>query len=160
MKPTGSLIEQLIRVKPETGEIFKITESGQTPLGSRTSNGYVKICLGKKFRPRAHHVVWMWAHGYWPKAEIDHINGNRDDNRIANLREATVTQNRTNRRIQSNNKCGHKWVSSHQGKFRAEIRKNGRRIYSSSHDTPEEAHAAACLAAKSIHGDFFNSGGN
>ena len=104
--------------------------------------------------------MWACCTGNWPEGEIDHINGNRDDNRIENLREATVAENRTNRTIQTNNKSGFKWVYKHSQNrsWVAEIRKNGRRVYQSCHPTPELAYEAACRAAKQIHGSFFNDG--
>lgn len=164
---TGSIIQDNIVVVPETGKIYWALrkkrvaagqEAGVIKHGSRScGGGYRVICInGQKYR--AHHLVWVWVYGIWPKGEIDHIDGNRDNNNINNLREASVSQNRTNKARQSNNKSGFKWVSAHQGRFRAEIRRNKKRIFSSLHDTPEEAYASACEAAKRIHGDFFNAG--
>lgn len=160
---TGSIIADNLVIFPENGEIYwasrkKRVDAGQE-AGVVKDNGYRVICIDQR-KYRAHHLVWVWVHGKWPKAEIDHINGNRDDNRIENLREASVAQNRTNKRIQSNNKSGFKWVSfvPKAKRWRAEIRKNRRRIYSSFHSSAEEAYEAACIAAKGLHGPFFNPG--
>lgn len=164
---TGSMIERKFRVVPETGEVFYCPH-GQNwfPAGkTMAGNGYRKIGLCGK-RVRTHKLIWVWCHGYWPKGELDHINGDRTDNRITNLREATVSQNRTNKKIQSNNKSGYKWVHFHRQARRwcAEIhtpRSLGlgrKRLHQSMHATAEEAYEAACAAARKLHGPFFNPG--
>lgn len=173
---TGSQVASLIEVKPETGCVFyKFSSRRPGPAGyikpgtQATGGGYRIINLtapGQKSRKvRAHHIVWMWVNGEWPKGEIDHINGNRDDNRIENLREASASQNRINKTIQRNNKTGFKWVRRHKdGYYYAEIAAlpsmdmGRRRLHYSSHSTPEAAYAAACAAAKEIFGEWFNSG--
>lgn len=150
---TGSMLEDQFKVVPETGEIFDIR--GRPAGFSR--NGYKFVTLNRK-QIRAHRVVWLWVHGRWPVDDIDHINGVKGDNRISNLREATRSQNITNKKRQVDNSCGFKWVSPFRNKYRAEIKKGNTRVYNSLHATPEEAYAAACLAAKSLHGPFFNPG--
>lgn len=66
-----------------------------TVAGTKKKDGYVQIKIhGRRYY--AHRLAWLSATGAWPTAEIDHINGVRDDNRIANLREATRSQNRQN----------------------------------------------------------------
>lgn len=62
-----------------------------------------------------HRLAWFYVHGRWPTADIDHINGNRDDNRLCNLREATRQQNIQNSKRRSDNRSGIKgvcWVES------------------------------------------------
>lgn len=92
--------------------------------------------------------------------EIDHINGNGLDNRRGNLRLASKSQNSKNRPLYANNTSGYKGVSWAKTvkKWRAEIRVNGQGIYLGIFDTPEEAHAAYCEAAKKYHGEFANFG--
>ena len=72
--------------------------------------GYWDIGLDDK-RFYAHQLAWLYVHGVWPKAEIDHINMDRADNRLVNLREATKAQNNFRRKLQSNNKSGRTGVS-------------------------------------------------
>jgi hypothetical protein len=60
--------------------------------GRKTTTGYWNICINKK-RYMAHRLAWLYVYGRWPADQIDHINRNRIDNRIANLREATNSQN-------------------------------------------------------------------
>lgn len=61
-------------------------------LGSKDKDGYTIIKVkGKQFK--AHRIVWFLCKGYVPNKEIDHINRNRSDNRIENLRECDRKQN-------------------------------------------------------------------
>jgi hypothetical protein len=65
----------------------------------------------------SHRLVWLYHHGEWPRSQIDHINGNRSDNRIINLREASHTENQRNRGRQKNNHSGTNgvhWASREQ----------------------------------------------
>ena len=167
---TASHIAERLIINPETGQVWRKWEpasfnnygSKLIPAGTKAWNGYIIInypISNRKYKKiRAHHLVWMWAYGEWPDREIDHINGDRSDNRIGNLRKATVAQNRTNKVRQSNNRSGFKWVSKFGSRYRAEIQQNRRRVYSSFHDTPEAAYAAACIAAKEIFGEWYNCG--
>ena len=73
---------------------------------------------------RAHRVIWALETGAWPKDGIDHINGDRSDNRISNLRECTQSQNCRNRGAVKGRYCGVRWHNNiwqshigHMGKF-------------------------------------------
>lgn len=66
--------------------------------GAKTSEGYWQIKLGFKVY-RAHRLAWFLVHGVWPDGAIDHINGDRLDNRIANLRIASHSVNMQNKRV-------------------------------------------------------------
>lgn len=174
---TGSQIGAIFSACPETGEIFwKRTErrgwigrrAGVIKSGNRfDGGGYRIITVGSKpYRKYiyAHRLIWMWSTGDLPQGEIDHRNGNRDDNRIENLRDIPVHGNRKNRGKSRNNTSGYKWVSwnKRNGSWCASIsgRKDGRRVtlYSSHHKTVEAAYEAACAAARRLHGEFYNSG--
>lgn len=88
---------------------------------------------------------------------VDHKNLNSVDNRRANLRLATSTQNQGNRRVSKNNKSGFKGVSKAKNKWVATITVNGRRIILGRFKTPEEAHEAYCAGAKEHFGEFARS---
>lgn len=123
--------------------------------GSHRADGYVYITLaGRKLL--AHRLAWLMAYGELPPENIDHINMDRSDNRIANLRSASVTDNNRNRRAQSNNTSGYKGVTFHKGtgKYHAKICVNKRRISLGYFDAAEHAALAYQKAAKEHHGDF------
>lgn len=101
-----------------------------------------------------HRLAWFYVHGRWPQQQIDHINGDPHDNRIANLREATVEQNRRNVRLSTKNKFGLKGVTIQKGRYKAQIRFAGKHINIGLFDSPEEAHAAYCRHAIQLHGEF------
>lgn len=107
-----------------------------------------------------HRVAWAFFHGTWPISEIDHINGDKTDNRIANLREATHVENEWNDGKQKNNTSGRKGVSFEKatGRWRANIGVNGKCISIGRFDTIEDAYEAYCEAGRRLHGEFFNPG--
>lgn len=106
-----------------------------------------------------HRLVFLMHHGYLPDF-IDHIDGDKGNNRIENLREATKRQNEFNKGLLASNTSGFKGVSFHKGdkKWRATIRMQGRTKHLGNFDTPEEAFAAYCAAAGEVHGEFVNVG--
>lgn len=121
--------------------------------GSINSLGYATLCFnGRNYK--AHRVAWLAHYGVWPTKYIDHINGNRLDNRISNLRLATMSQNLANSVIHRNNKSGFKGVSRIETRFRAQIKKDGKVIYLGLFASALEAHEAYCEAAARLHGEF------
>lgn len=84
--------------------------------------------LGVKHK--AHRVCYAIHHGAWPIGQIDHINGDRADNRIENLRDVTLTENSRNHKLRVTNSSGTIGVTLHKGSgmWRATIGKNGKRI--------------------------------
>ncbi len=97
----------------------------------------------------------MLHYGEWPALQIDHINMNRSDNRIANLRQATVSDNRCNVGPRANNTSGIKGVWRDRcGRYYADIMKDRRRLRFGPFSTAIEAGAAYAEAAKQLHGEF------
>jgi hypothetical protein len=105
---------------------------------------------------RAHRLAWLYAYGHWPTAEIDHIDGDRLNNRIANLREATRSENQRNVGVTRSNTSGFKGVYWYprDRKWQAKIMLGGKSKHLGLFDSPDLAHAAYCEAAGRIHGDF------
>lgn len=159
--PSLDRIRELLSYDPETG-VFRARKMRNrlAPgdiVGWLATNGYRIITLDHQ-RYRAHHLAWFWVVGKWP-SELDHRDGNRDNNRFSNLRECTRSLNHANRKIQSNNVCGLKGVHQHpDGRWRAQIRKSGQRFHLGLFQTKEEAHAAYLVAARDIFGDFARGG--
>jgi len=125
-----------------------------TPIGRGNSFYAVRGVWsnGTTVRAYMHRVILCPPSGM----HVDHISGDGLDNRRANLRLATYAQNNQNCRVYQNNKSGYKGVrwNRRDKRWLAEIRANGLRKYIGLFDSPAEAHAAYCAAAKELHGEF------
>ena len=127
--------------------------------GTINAQGYVAINIAGHVT-LAHRLAWAIAHQLWPVPfQLDHINMNRTDNRISNLRPATNAQNMRNRKAQKNSSTGVKGVYVHKrsGKFIASIACDGRTMYLGLFSTVREAKAAYDAAAERLHGPFARS---
>lgn len=120
-------------------------------FGNLEKTGYVRVkLLNKKYL--AHRLAWFIVHKQWPESQIDHINGNRSDNRIDNLRVVDQSGNSQNRRVkQKNNQSGYFGVHASGKKWRAQIRINKRLLHLGLFETPELASMAYIEAKRSIH---------
>ena len=138
--------------KPETGAFYR-TSNPAKEICNATSDGYNRFKYkGAKYL--AHRVAWFIHYGEWPTGEIDHINGNRSDNRIANLRDVCKQSNIHNQtRPQKGNKSGFLGVmwDKQRNKWAARICLDGKRKRLGSFDTPEEAHKAYVIAKELFH---------
>lgn len=124
--------------------------------GGKVYAGRSQWSNGKHVGIRMHRFLLDAPAGF----EIDHINTDGLDNRRANLRIATTSENQRNRGATRLNTSGFKGVSfiKCSGKWRSEIKVNKKTIYLGQHATPETAYAAYCKAAKSMHAEFANYG--
>lgn len=101
---------------------------------------------------RAHRLAWFWCNGVWPEHEIDHINGNRDDNRIANLRPANKSENQQNLAVaRVTNRSGLLGAHLTHGWYYSRIKVGGVTHRLGKFTTAEAAHQAYLKAKKSIH---------
>lgn len=108
------------------------------------------VIAGKEYVQ--HRLAWLYMHGRWPSGDIDHINGNRSDNRFSNLRDVATQTNSENRRCaQKNNKAGLLGVTKRRNGYEARIRVLGRLIYLGLYDTPERAHEVFLQAKRERH---------
>jgi len=106
-----------------------------------------------------HRLVFLYHHGYFPKY-IDHINGNKADNRIENLRGCTRSENYCNQGVCARNTSGYKNVSFHKhtGLWVARIQKNKKSHLIGYFNSPQDADVEVKKAREKLHGEFCNHG--
>lgn len=150
-------LRDLIDYDPSTG-IF-IWKEGPIRRGKRAGSlqphGYRRIHVGY-VRIWEHRLAWAFVHGAYPDGLIDHINGDRSDNRIENLRQATAETNAANSKTRSDNTSGYKGVSWNRRaqKWQVFIGGSGGRVYLGLFSNPKAAHEAYLMAAKKRFGEF------
>lgn len=147
--PTQARLKELLTYNPETGEC--------SPCGYLdTSNGYYRLVVDGR-RQYLHRLIWCLMTGEWPSPrKMDHKDLDRTNNRWANLRKATVSQQQANRGMQINCTSGIKGVSfcKATGRWRADIRVEGRSINLGRAETKEAAAALYAAGAELHHGEF------
>lgn len=160
--PSFEELNELLSYNPETGDFFWKKSVGKNiRKGDRSGKPipchYSQIGIKDKVY-YSHRLAWVLTYKEQPPQYIDHINGDKNDNRIANLRSATNSQNMTNRGKNKTTDSGLKGAYYHKktGKYFSSICKNYKTMYLGLFNTKEEAHAAYCEAAKKLHGDFAN----
>ena len=117
--------------------------------GSVKKDGYRSVCVfGKSFQ--AHRLAWLIVHGAWPRQQIDHINGDRDDNRLSNLRDVSVVGNAQNRH-KANGSSGLIGVTKHKNGYQAQIGVSNKVRYIGLFRTANEARAAYLAAKQELH---------
>jgi len=152
-------IEDYIRYQPESGLLFWKRDYARQLGGNRAgrigSLGYIVLYFEKKYW-FGHRLAWYLATGNHPKEQIDHINGDRADNRLINLREASHGENNRNRGAHKDNISGYKGVSymKRDGRYKARININKTCVNLGHFDTALEAHKAYCDAVERYHGKF------
>jgi hypothetical protein len=155
---TADRLRELLSYDAETGAFTWLSGRGGTPAGARAgtrdAHGYVQIQVAGRLH-KAHRLAWLYVTGEWPSKEVDHANGDRGDNRIANLREATSSENKQNqRRAHARNKSsGLLGVSWHEqaGRWRASICVDRKSRHLGLFDTAEAAHRAYTAAKAELH---------
>ncbi len=159
-------LRELLAYNPETGAVTWKIARNRTRwkiqpgdlAGGIQPIGYRMVCVNRH-RIYNHRLAWAFVHNVWPD-EIDHINGIRDDNRIANLRQVTRSQNGRNQKLHRDNATGVAGVCRHnqRGKpYKAYGTAGGKLTHLGYFDTQEEA-AAARAAFDLEHGYHPNHG--
>ena len=148
---TQERLKELFDYDQKTGNLIRKANIGKKIAGSIRENGYLVVTVDRKSYP-VHRLIWLWHHGFITKSDLDHINNDRADNRIENLREATRSENMQNeKRARSTNKIGLLGVSKNNGRWRAQIWLNYKKTHIGYFDTPEEAHTAYLAKKKELH---------
>lgn len=157
---TADELRRLLSYDPETGVfVWRVARrNGRKPgdvAGTHDYEGYRIISVNGR-RYKAHRAAWLYVHGEWPIGAIDHIDCDKTNNAIANLRQVTPSQNQHNQGKRRTNTSGYKGVHRPRfgTKWMAQIWVNGRGRVLGHFDTAEEAAAAYAEAARRLHGDF------
>ena len=146
----------------DKGLVWKTSRIGASTIGKGSyihkSTGYKLLKVDYR-QYREHRLVWLYVHGTLPKM-LDHIDGDKTNNDINNLRKSTQSQNMHNMTLSSHNTSGVKGVSWNKRaqKWRARIKLKGKEIHIGNFVTLEQAEVSIHKARKKLHKQFANHG--
>ncbi|MFY2599325.1 HNH endonuclease [Achromobacter xylosoxidans] len=156
MTITHEELKKHIHYDPETGAFTRLIKSsasaklGQT-YGNPRGNGYRALSVGGK-EHYLHRLAWFYVHGSWPKFVIDHINGDKTDNRLCNLRDIPQGLNLQNiRKPKGKGPNALLGVAKFRDRFRADIRIDGKKTHLGVFASAEAAHEAYIAAKRKFH---------
>jgi hypothetical protein len=155
---TQEYVQEIFKYKD--GELYWKISKGYIKAGFKAgcidSEGYKVLTLSKKTY-KAHRIIFLYHHGYLPK-EIDHIDNNKSNNLINNLRAATRSNNAKNVKLRKNNTSGVKNVrwNKDRNKWEVKLLVNGKRTYFGWFDNLIEAAKVAENARNKHHKEFAN----
>jgi hypothetical protein len=118
-----------------------LKKSAGKPAGRSEPKGYLCVKMridGHPICPSVHRIVWAMHHGKWPEHTIDHIDRNRRNNRIENLRDVTISENLRNK---VNSSPGKQGAHRNGNRFSSNIRVGGRQVYLGTFDNEDDASA-------------------
>jgi hypothetical protein len=155
---TQDLLRALFEYQPDGRLLRKVTTNprakAHTYSGCINGAGYLRTRVSGTLYQN-HRLIWFMFHGTWPEM-VDHINGNRTDNRIENLRPCNQSQNMQNMASRVDSKTGVKGVGWREDKqkYRARIVVNGKERCLGHFVTLDEARSAVQAARTKYHGEF------
>lgn len=162
---TSETLRTLVHYDPKSGAFTRIAHcvfpgkkrSSRSVLGPMlrkpNAGGYIVFSVNN-WNHYAHRLAWLYMTGEWPDGVIDHINGNRSDNRWGNIRLSDATLNQQNQRKAKNGSIVDLLgvtMDKVSGKYIAQITHNYRHIHIGRFDTAAEAYAAYLGAKRVIH---------
>lgn len=154
---TAQRLRELLHYDPDTGVFTRaVSQKGRNGragcvAGGKTDSGYIRIGIHNRLH-MAHRLAWLYVFGAWPAGVVDHIDGDKTNNRIENLRDVSTSVNMQNQRTaQAKNASGFLGVTRHGNRFEASIKLNGVNHYIGSYATPETAHEAYVSVKREIH---------
>lgn len=165
-------LQELLVYEPESGKLFwkyrashwfkdegnckrwNSTFAGKEAFTCKHVKGY-KIGIVNSKPYKAHRVIWCLVNGDWPAEQIDHINGDKSDNRLVNLRAVSNRENSKNQKMRITNTSGYTGVNfqKQSGRWQVRISTETGRIYLGLFDNLEEAIAVRkdCEASFGYH---------
>lgn len=152
-------LRSILEYNAETGVFRRKIRAAKMDVGSVVGARHSQDYLYARIENRLmfmHRVAWQYVYGSPPVGEIDHINGDRSDNRICNLRLSNRQQNSANTKRRYNNRAGAKGVviDKRNGSIRAYIHVNSKTKYLGTFETIKDASSAYLKAAKEHFLDF------
>lgn len=157
---TQKILKEKLIYNPVSGRFTWVKSNSRSKgaiSGWQEPGRYTRVNIAGKLY-YAHRLAFLYMTGVFPVADIDHINGNKSDNRWGNLRQATRSQNLVHRRVRKDNVLGIKGVAfaKDRSKFRAKVWENGKTKYIGQFDTVELAEACYQKHASTMHGEFYH----
>lgn len=157
---TQERLKELLSYDPITGTFKRLKQVkykiNLDKIVGSNCNGYLIVNLDGKFY-RLHRLVWLYMYGKFPENQIDHIDGDRCNNKLQNLREATNSENARNKSKYKKNKSGYKgvyWIEESE-KWRASIILDNKKTkHIGLYENLEDAVEAHTLKALELHGEF------
>lgn len=152
---TAERLKEIVSYDPETGKFTRLhpVKGARVVAGNLRLDGYLSIYIDGKARS-AHRMAWLYVHGRMPAEQLDHINGDRTDNRIVNLREVSKGQNAQNigKAYANNKSSGVLGVYRHVcGKWQAKIQVNGKSRSLGLFESIDAARVAYLAAKDEVH---------
>jgi hypothetical protein len=157
-------LKTLFTYFPASGNFYRKTSPCNSvkrgdKAGGKHMDGYHYIRFQGK-PVGSHRLAWLFMYGEWPSEKVDHINGDKADNRIENLRLATQSENQLNRKRCSRNTTGVKGVAVHSasGKYQVTLTVEGKKKHFGLFEDLETAELVARGAREKYHGEYCNHG--
>jgi len=153
---TQDELKQVMSYDPSSG-VFTWTAPKSPRLkpgaiaGHQEPTGYIGMVIDYRHY-RGHRLAWLYVYGSMPCGEIDHIDGDKSNNRIANLRVVTSKQNKENTRLVAANTSGHRGVywDKSRNKWMARVQHHRKWVFLGRFDSLVEAGNAAKEARCSL----------
>lgn len=153
---TQERLQSLLTYDPDTGiftsRVRRKTHRIGDKVGVLSGGGYLRCMLDRRGYA-LHHLAWLHEFGVWPSGQLDHINHDRTDNRIANLREVSCRENHHNRARKTRSASGYLGVTWHKRdqRWQAHIEIDGNAKYLGQYKDLNDAIAARCAAERIYH---------